>query len=75
MDRLEMTPGVYRPKYGDYQALFHKHIAPDVLLYNEFHALWDHHAKMACNKTPNCEGCCLLDICPTGKNRRLESDG
>ena len=69
MDRLEMTPRVYRPKYGDYQALFHKHIAPDVPLYNEFHALWDHHAKMSCNKTPHCEGCCLLDICPTGKNR------
>ena len=68
MDRLEMSPTVERPKYGDYQALFHKHIATEVPLYNEFHALWDHHAKMACAKTdPACDNCCLLDICPTGK--------
>ncbi|HIF42549.1 MAG TPA: hypothetical protein EYQ67_00135 [Dehalococcoidia bacterium] len=68
MDRLEMTPDVPHPKYLDYQAMFHEHIKTDVPLYNEFHALWDHHAKMACAKTnPTCNDCCLLDICPTGK--------
>jgi len=68
MDRLGMTPDVPHPKYLDYQAMFHEHIKTDVPLYNEFHALWDHHAKMACAKTnPTCNDCCLLDICPTGK--------
>ena len=68
MDRLEMTPDVPHPKYLDYQAMFHDHIKTDVPLYNEFHALWDHHAKMACAKTPRCKRCCLLDICPTGRS-------
>ena len=68
MDRLDMSPDAERPKYSDYQALFHKHIPADITLYSEFHALWDHHAKMVCFKTaPSCDACCLLDICLTGK--------
>jgi len=74
MDRLEMSPIAERPKYSDYQALFHKHLAADVPLYNEFHALWDYHAKVACAKTnPTCHNCCLLDLCPAGKNMTAES--
>ena len=45
----------------------------DAQLFNEFHALWDRHAKEACAKTPRCQGCCLLDICPTGQS--LMPDG
>ena len=74
MDRVGMTPGTAHPKYGDYQAVFHTYVLQDIQLYNEFHALWDRHAKEACTKlSPRCEGCCLLDICPTGN--RLKSDG
>ena len=74
MDRIGMTPDTVRPKYGDYQAVFHTYVPKDIQLYNEFHALWDRHAKEACTKlSPHCEDCCLLDICPTG--HRLKSDG
>ena len=68
MDRLGMTPDSAKPKYSDYQAVFYNNLPPDTQLYNEFHALWDRHAKMACAKTPRCKGCCLLDICPTGRS-------
>ena len=68
MDRMEMTPDAARPKYADYQAIFHENLPPETPLYNEFHALWDRHAKEVCVKlTPRCEGCCLLDLCPTGQ--------
>ena len=52
--------------YGAYQALFHDNLPHDALLFNEYHALLDRHAKEACAKTPRCEGCCLRDICATG---------
>ena len=68
MDRMGMSPGGARPKYADYQAIFHDNLPPDTQLFNEFHALWDRHAKEACAKTPRCEGCCLLDICNTGQS-------
>ncbi len=70
MDRMGMTPDAARPKYADYQAVFHEHVPQKTQLYNEFHALWDHHAKMACSKLkPRCEGCCLLDLCPAGQKQ------
>ena len=68
MDRMCITPDTPRPKYSDYQILFHTNIPHEVQIYNEFHALWDRHAKEACTKvSPHCEDCCLLDICPTGQ--------
>ena len=79
MDRLGIAPDLVRPKYGDYQAVFHDNLPhdddrpDDTQLFNEFHALWDRHAKEACAKTPRCEGCCLLDICPTGQSLKAES--
>ena len=74
MDRIGMTPDTVRPKYGDYQAVFHTYVPQDIQLYNEFHALWDRHAKEVCTKlSPRCVDCCLLDICLTG--HRLKADG
>jgi endonuclease-3 related protein len=73
MDRMDMAPAKPRPKYADYQAIFHANLPQQTQLYNEFHALWDRHAKEACAKTPVCEGCCLLDICPTGRELIAES--
>ena len=67
MDRIGMAPDSPNPQYADYQAIFHNNLPQEPQLYNEFHALWDRHAKEACAKTPVCEGCCLLDICPMGQ--------
>lgn len=68
LERMGIAPEAERPKYGDWQGLFHEQLAPDVPLFNEFHALLDHHAGRTCRKTPVCEGCCLLEVCETGKN-------
>ena len=73
MDRMGLTPDKTRPKYADYQAVFHDNLPQETQLYNEFHALWDRHAKESCAKTPICETCCLLDLCPTGQ--KLTADG
>jgi endonuclease-3 related protein len=73
MDRMGIPLDTARSKYADYQTVFHTHIPQDIQLYNEFHALWDRHAKEACTKLrPRCEDCCLLDICPTG--HQLKAD-
>ncbi len=53
--------------YHGWQALFHDNLPSDVSLFNEYHALLDHHHKVACTKnSPRCDGCCLQDICTTG---------
>lgn len=62
--------------YTDLQMLFHRSVAPDPSLYNEFHALIVRHGKYFCNKTPKCKSCCMLQICPTGtkETRRMAPD-
>ena len=73
IDRMELSPAGRKPGYLDYQALFHDNLPAAAPLFNEFHALLDHHAKVTCRKRePRCIGCCLIDLCPTG---RLASDG
>ena len=67
LERLGIAPDASRPKYGDWQGLFHEGLPHDVPLFNEFHALLDHHASQACRKTPVCQGCCLLEVCVTGQ--------
>ena len=58
---------VERDNYDGWQRLFHDKLSPDVSIFNEYHALLDHHHKAACTKNaPRCDGCCLLDICATG---------
>lgn len=75
LDRMGLTPDCSSPKaspkaspkYRDYQDLFHRHLPADTALFNEFHALLDHHAKERCTKsTPRCLGCPLADRCQTG---------
>ena len=67
VDRMELTPPVRNAGYGSYQALFQDNLPLDTQLFNEFHALLDHHAKVTCVKRiPRCQGCCLVDLCPTG---------
>ena len=56
-----------RDNYDGWQRLFHDSLRPDVTIFNEYHALLDHHHKAACTKNaPRCDGCCLLDVCATG---------
>lgn len=57
-----------RDNYDAWQSMFHAAVPRDVHVYNEFHALLDHHHKAACPKNaPKCETCCLLDLCRTGQ--------
>ena len=55
-------------KYADYQSLFTERLPQDATLYNEYHALLDHHASEVCRPTPRCDECCLLEVCLTGKS-------
>ena len=54
--------------YEECQSRFQESLPADVQLYNEYHALLDQHAKVACAKVPRCVDCCLLDLCLTGRS-------
>ena len=70
VDRMGLAPRARNPGYAAYQALFQDNLPFEALLYNEFHALLDHHAKVICLKRlPLCSGCCLADICDTGASQ------
>ena len=66
INRLGMAPD--RESYQSYQDLFHLGLPADAVLYNEYHALLDRHAKETCKKEPLCGGCCLLELCPSAKS-------
>ena len=70
VQRLGVIVQEKRYGYGAYQALFQDNLPDDALLFNEYHALLDRHAKEACTKTPRCEDCCLRDICATGRSHK-----
>lgn len=65
LQRLRLDPS--GTGYDDFQALFHRNLDADPDLFNEYHALLDRHAAVTCRKLPLCGGCCLLDVCPVGK--------
>ena len=66
LKRVGLKP-VGRDNYDSWQRLFHNNLPPDVAIFNEYHALLDHHHKAACSKNaPRCHGCCLQDICAHG---------
>ena len=46
-----------------------EHLPKDPRLFGEYHALVVRHGKEVCKKEPICEGCCLLEVCPTGRGR------
>ena len=71
LSRLGIDPN--RDTYGSYQAIFMENLSHDAKLFNEYHALLDHHAAETCRKgKPACAGCCLLDICLTGARNVVE---
>lgn len=51
--------------YRDIQHRFESHLAKDVRLYNEYHALIVQLAKLHCRPRPRCAGCPLHSICPS----------
>ena len=65
--RLGLAPE--RGAYSEYSALFTDNLAHDAAMFGEYHALIVRLGVEYCRKTPACGGCCLLDICPTGKGR------
>ena len=69
VDRMGFAPPGRNPGYGAYQSLFHRSLPADAALFNEFHALLDHHAKIACRKTqPICASCALADLCTSAND-------
>ena len=73
LGRMGIAPPDGKADYHSYQSLFHRNLPPDAALFNEYHALLDHHAKAACAKVPRCADCCLADICATGINGAASS--
>ena len=66
IDRLGLAPA--EDRYAAYQALFMDRLTPDVEMWGEYHALIVRHAKESCHKKrPLCEGCMLMEVCPTGR--------
>jgi endonuclease-3 related protein len=45
--------------YHELQALFHETLPVEILLYNEYHALFVKLGKAFCRPKPRCEGCPL----------------
>ena len=69
MERMGLIESAARSSYEECQAQFHAKLSPDVGLFNEYHALLDQHAKVACAKVPRCQDCCLVDLCSTGRSQ------
>ncbi len=65
--RLGLAPSA--GSYSEYRAPFMQHLPKDPRLFGEYHALVVRHGKEVCKKEPICEGCCLLEVCPTGRER------
>ena len=63
--RLEVRPE--RDGYEDYKRLFEDSLERDPKTFDEYHALIVTHGKSVCRKRPACRGCCLLEICATGR--------
>ncbi len=64
-NRLGIVPD--SESYSAFQRMFINNLQQDTALIAEYHALIVQHCKEACRKRPLCEGCCLLEICPTGQ--------
>ena len=56
--------------YGDWQRWFQQALPADVDAYRRGHALFVLHGKERCRPQPRCDGCCLLEMCPAGQERR-----
>lgn len=68
MDRMGLIKSGKKTSYEECQSQFQESLPAEAQLYNEYHALLDQHAKVACAKVPRCPDCCLLDLCLTGRS-------
>ena len=75
LQRVGLVPEEGRGGYADFQRLFHQQLPGDVALFNEYHALLDHHAGATCRKVPACAGCCLRKVCLTGQTAAPAAGG
>lgn len=50
--------------YETLRALFEQALPGEAALFNEYHALIDHHAKLVCRPKPRCSACFLRPACP-----------
>ena len=64
--RILLRLGLAAPDndYSSLQMLFMENLPPEERLFNEYHALLVRHGKEVCRKTPQCDSCCLADLCP-----------
>jgi endonuclease-3 related protein len=60
--RLGLLDGAL--SYEALRAVFEQSLPSDVALFNEYHALIDHHAKQVCRPKPICKVCFLKTRCP-----------
>jgi endonuclease III related protein len=58
LDRIDLASG--KEDYHAIQGIFHTSLGLRHELFNEFHALIVHHAKMHCRARPLCDGCPVL---------------
>lgn len=56
--------------YDTWQRWFQQSIPANVEAYRRAHALLVLHGKERCRPQPRCDGCCLLEVCATGQERR-----
>jgi endonuclease-3 related protein len=68
ISRLGLAPE--KDSYDAYQALFMDNLPPDVVLFNEFHALLVRLGKESCRKQPVCDRCCLFAMCHSKEDNR-----
>ena len=66
MERWDIQPE--RKTYDGYQSMFHENLPRDARLYNEYHALFDRHAKEICKPRPACSQCFLRHVCPSANS-------
>jgi endonuclease-3 related protein len=59
--------GVEGGRYDMWQRWFEERLPPDRELYRRYHAGIVLHCKETCRARPRCPGCCLLDVCATGR--------
>ena len=71
LQRMGLALGINDKDYYGFQSLLHEALPTDVIMFNEYHALLDEHAKNACTKVPQCSACCLRDLCLTGQRSML----
>ena len=63
--RLGLVP---QPRsYSEYREMFTTSLPEEQPLFAEYHALIVRHSVEVCRKRPECGRCCLLRMCPTGK--------